>query len=117
MSLQPIIIIFAICGYVLNYWGQKNYLFHRCKRPVPGTRILYHTMVQFIYAGGLFYSMGSLFFMNLMTINMSEYSMSADMIANLIAIGVSVFSLFTPFSSLHNSLINRKAYTGNQLFS
>lgn len=65
MSLQPIIIVFAICGYIMNYWVQKYCLFHRCKRPVPGNRILYDTMVQFIYAGGLFYSLGSLSFINL----------------------------------------------------
>jgi hypothetical protein len=65
MSLQPIIIVFAMCGYIMNYWAQKYCLFHRCKRPVPGNRILYDTMVQFIYSGGLFYSLGSLSFINL----------------------------------------------------
>jgi hypothetical protein len=65
MSLQPIIIVFSIFGLLLNYWGQKFSLFHLCKRPVPGRKILYDTMVQFVYAGGLFYSLGSLTFINL----------------------------------------------------
>lgn len=101
MSLQPIIILFAICGYFLNYWAQKYCLFHRCKRPVPGTRILYDTMVQFIYAGGLFYSVGSLCFVNLIPEDVFKNKINAALIANLIAVGVSIFSLFIPFSFLY----------------
>ena len=64
MSLQPIIIAFSILGYLLNYFAQKYCLFHRCKRPVPETKILYKFMVQFVYAGGFFYAMGSFTIIN-----------------------------------------------------
>jgi hypothetical protein len=101
MSLQPIIIVFAIGGYALNYWACKYSLFERCKRPVPGTRILYDTMVQFIYAGGLFYSIGSLCFVNLIPEDVFDKKINSALIANMIAVGVSVFSLFIPFSFLY----------------
>ncbi len=64
MPLQPIVIVFSILGMTLNYYATKYSLLHHCKRPVPGTRILYDVMVQWLYAGGLFYSMGSLTFIN-----------------------------------------------------
>ncbi len=48
----------------MNHYATKYSLFHRCKRPIPGTKILYDVMVQFVYAGGLFYSFGSLAFIN-----------------------------------------------------
>jgi hypothetical protein len=66
MSLQPIIILFAIIGLILHFWASKYSLFNRCKRPVPGTKILYDTTVQFVYAGGLFYGLGSLIFINIL---------------------------------------------------
>jgi hypothetical protein len=65
MFLQPIIIVFSIFGLLLSYWAQKYSLFNLRNRPVPGRKILYDTMVQFVYAGGLFYSLGSLSFINL----------------------------------------------------
>jgi hypothetical protein len=101
MSLQPIIIVFAILGLFLNYWAQKYCLFNRCKRPVPGTRILYDTMVQFIYAGGLFYSLGSLTFINLIPEDIFKNKINPALAANLIAVGVSALSLFIPFSFLY----------------
>lgn len=66
MSLQPIIVCFAVLGYLIMYWAQKYTLFHKCRRPVPGTKILNDVLVQFIYAGPLFYSLGSLTFINLL---------------------------------------------------
>ncbi len=85
----------------MNYWAQKYCLFHRCKRPVPGTRILYDTMVQFVYAGGLFYSLGSLAFINLIPKDIFEKELNFALIANLIAVGISTISLFIPFSYIY----------------
>lgn len=118
MSLQPIIIIFAICGYVINFWVQKYCLFHRSKRPVPGTRILYDRMVQFVYAGGLFYSVGSLCFVNLIPENLFENKINQALFANLVALGVSVLIMLVPFSAVYNSMIRvRSAESEGQLFS
>jgi hypothetical protein len=58
-------------------------------------------MVQFIYAGGLFYSVGSLCFVNLIPEDVFDKKINAALIANLIAVGVSAFSLFIPFSFLY----------------
>jgi len=101
MSLQPVIIAFSILGLIINYWAVKYSLFHRCKRPVPGTKILYDTMVQFVYAGGLFYSLGSLSFTNLIPEDLFDNKLNFALIANLIAIGISALSLFIPFSYLY----------------
>lgn len=101
MSLQPIIIAFSIVAIGLNYFVQKYVLFHRSKRPVPGDKILYDTMVQFIYAGGLFYSLGSLTFINFIPKDIFQVPFNFALIANLIAIGISALSLFIPFSYLY----------------
>lgn len=101
MSLQPIIIAFSILGLIINYWAVKYSLFHRCKRPVPGSKILYDTMVQFVYAGGLFYSLGSLSFINLIPQDLFDNKLNFGLIANLIAIGISTIALFIPFSYLY----------------
>ena len=101
MSLQPVIIGFSILGLIFNYWTNKYSLFHRCKRPVPGTRILYDTMVQFVYSGGLFYSLGSLTFINFIPKDIFETELNYALIANLIAVGLSVLSIFIPFSYLY----------------
>ena len=45
MPLQSIVIVFSIAGLFLNYWAQKYCLFNRCKRPVPGKRVLYNVMM------------------------------------------------------------------------
>lgn len=110
MSLQPVIIAFTILGFLLNYWAIKYSLFHRCKRPVPGTRILYDTMVQFVYAGGLFYSLGSLSFINFIPKDIFAIELNFALIANLIAIGISALSLFIPFSYLYALVFDTKSY-------
>ena len=76
-------------------------------------------MVQFIYAGGLFYSIGSLCFVNLVPEDVFDNKINAALIANLIAVGVSVFSLFIPFSFLYELIFgdpNNKVEK-DQLFS
>ncbi len=107
MPLQPIIIAFSIVGYILNYWSQKYSLFHRCKRPVPGTKILYDTMVQFVYAGGLFYSLGSFLFINLLPNSVANTGLHFSLIGNLIAIGISALSLFIPYSYIYSTLFGK----------
>lgn len=101
MSLQPIIIVFAITGYFMNYCAQKYSLFHRCKRPVPGTTILYDTMVQYIYAGCLFYSFGSLTFINFIPDDLFEDKINSALVANIIAVGLSGLAMFIPYSYLY----------------
>lgn len=64
VSLQPIIAYFAIMGLGLMYWTQKNSLFNRMRRPIPGTDAVNLTMFQLIICGGLFYSLGSLTWSN-----------------------------------------------------
>jgi hypothetical protein len=102
MSLQPIIIGFAIVGLFLHYWASKYSLFRRCKRPVPGTKILYDTTVQFIYLGGLFYGLGSLIFINILPDNLIKQSNKSAFIANIAAIGLGGLTMLIPFSWIYN---------------
>lgn len=46
------------------YWAQKYSLFHRSKRPVPGTNLVNNAMYQLILFGGIVYSLGSLTWSN-----------------------------------------------------
>jgi hypothetical protein len=59
VSLQPVIPLFAMLGIGLMYWAQRYSLYNRCKRPTPGDNVVNTTMFQLIYAGPLFYSLGS----------------------------------------------------------
>lgn len=59
VSLQPIIVVFAIVGLVIMYWAQKYSILNRCKRPAPGLNSINTTMYQMIYLGPAFYSIGS----------------------------------------------------------
>ncbi len=108
MPLQPIVIVFSIAGLFLNYWAQKYCLFNRCKRPVPGTRVLYNVMMQFVYAGGLFYSFGSLTFINFIPKSLLFTELKFALIANIISIIIAGISLFIPYSYIFGKLFEKK---------
>lgn len=46
------------------YWAQRFSLYNRCKRPTPGNNVVNTAMFQLIYAGPLFYTLGSLCWSN-----------------------------------------------------
>jgi hypothetical protein len=108
MSLQPVIIAFSITGFLINYWAQKYCLFHRCKRPVPGTRTLYNVMVQFVYAGGLFYALGSLTFINFIPEDVLGTELKFALIANIITVSFAGISMFIPYSYIYARWLDTK---------
>jgi len=65
VSLQPVVVIFALLGYFLMYWIQKYCLFNRYRRPVPGTDFVNSAVYRMIMLGPLTYSLGSLTWSNL----------------------------------------------------
>lgn len=71
-------------------------------------RMLYDTMVQFVYTGGIFYSLGSLAFINLIPKDILNTELNFALIANLIAIGISALSLFIPFSYIYAMIFDSK---------
>ena len=89
------------------YWAQKYSLFHRCRRPVPGTKILNDVLVQFIYAGPLFYSLGSLVFINLLPQSLFSIELNQTLVANLIAIGISLLILLLPYSLIYQCITSK----------
>jgi hypothetical protein len=116
MSLQPIVIAFSMAGFFINYWAQKYSLFHRCKRPVPGTRILYNVMVQFVYAGGLFYSLGSLTFINFLPKDVLKTDLRFALVANILSVAFAGVSLFIPYSYIYETWLNAKEKTPDCLY-
>jgi hypothetical protein len=102
MSLQPIIIIFTLGGYLLMYWAQKYTLFNKFRRPFPGTDLINVAMGQLILLGGIVYALGSLcwtaFFPNSIP--------AAALIPNLIAIGLGVFLFIFPFNALFRCIFD-----------
>ena len=97
MSLQPIIIIFSLCGYLIMYWAQKYTLFNRMKRPVPGTDLINVAMGQLILLGGIMYALGSLCWCNFF-----PGAIPADgLIPNIIAIVFGVILFLFPFNALN----------------
>lgn len=96
MSLQPIIIIFTLGGYLLMYWAQKWTIFNRSKRPVPGTDLINVAMGQLILLGGIFYALGSLCWMNFFP----EALPAEALVPNLIALGFGILLFLFPFNAL-----------------
>jgi hypothetical protein len=64
VSLQPILPLFALFGYLIMYWTQKHSLFNRMRRPVPGTDLVNTAMYQLLFLGPMVYSFGSLTWSN-----------------------------------------------------
>jgi hypothetical protein len=64
VSLQPIIPIIALLGYLMMYWVEKYCLFNRYRRPVPGTDFINKAVYQLIFLGPLVYTLGSLTWAN-----------------------------------------------------
>lgn len=111
VSLQPIISMFAMCGMALMYWAQKYSLFHKMKRPVPGTDLINVAMFQIILFGGLMYSLGSLTWSNFMPGGIPTYAL----LPNLIAVGFSVLMLLMPYNTILASCMDDK-FSANQIF-
>lgn len=64
VSLQPIVSVICLLGFLLMYWVQKYCMFNRYKRPVPGTDLVNTAVYQMIFGGPLIYSLGSLTWSN-----------------------------------------------------
>ena len=64
VSLQPIVPVICLVGFLLMYWVQKYCMFSRYKRPVPGTDMVNKAVYQLIFAGPLISSLGSLTWSN-----------------------------------------------------
>lgn len=96
VSLQPIVAVIALIGYLLMYWVQKYCLFNRYKRPVPGTDFINKAVYQIIYMGPLIYSLGSLTWSNFSPNGIPPEAL----IPNLVSVGFSVILLVVPFQSI-----------------
>jgi hypothetical protein len=96
VSLQPIAPIFALFGYFLMYWAQKYSLFHRYKRPIPGTDFIHKAVYQIIYLGPLMYTLGALTWSNL---DPKGTPVNA-LIPNLVSLAFSLLILLVPFPTI-----------------
>lgn len=102
MSLQPIIILFSLFGYLLNYWAQKYTLFNRMKRPVPGTDLINVAMWQLILLGGVMYALGSLCWTNFF-----PGAIPSDaLIPNIIAVVIGVILFLFPFTAINRCMFS-----------
>lgn len=64
VSLQPIVSVIGLVGYLLMFWVEKYCMFYRYKRPVPGTDFVNKAVYQWIFLGPLIYALGSLTWSN-----------------------------------------------------
>jgi hypothetical protein len=76
------------------YWAQRFALLNHYKRPTPGNNIVNTTMYQLIYAGPLFYSLGSFCWANFLS------ELPSGKIPNIIAMILSIFILVIPFKQI-----------------
>lgn len=99
VSLQPIIPVITIIGIFLMYWIEKFTLLKRSRKPIPCNSLINNAMIQFLYAGPLFYSVGSLLWSNFLT----EYLHSGSL-PNIIAIIISLIILMIPYRKTASSI-------------
>lgn len=100
-SMQPVIILFGVLGLGCSYWAYKVMLFYYCKRPRPCHSELNQIMYQLIFAGPLFYSVGSFLF----TDYLSEKP-GANRAASIISIILSITILIVPYSFLRKYIVH-----------
>lgn len=58
-------------------------------------------MVQFVYAGGLFYSFGSLTFINFLPKDVLNTDLKFALVANILSVAFAGISLFIPYSYIY----------------
>lgn len=78
------------------YWAQKNSVFSRCSRPVPGTGLVNSAMFQLIYLCPLFFTLGSLSWSHFFP----EGAPKRSFIANIIALILSIIIFILPFETI-----------------
>lgn len=96
VSLQPIISVIAMLGYLMMYWVEKYSLFNRYRRPVPGMDFVNNAVYRMISFGPIVYTFGSLTWANFSPNGIPPEAI----IPNLIALGVSVILFCLPFNSI-----------------
>lgn len=95
VSLQPIIVVFAIAGLFFFFWTLKYHLFNRCKRPTPGYTSINTAMYQLIFLGPMFYTLGSFCW--------SHFFQDEDKIAptpNIVALIISAVIFVLPYKKV-----------------
>jgi len=96
VSLQPIISVIALLGFVMMYWVQKYCMFYRYKRPVPGTDFVNRAVYQIIFMGPLVYSLGSLTWSNFDPSGIPKEAL----LPNLIAVVFSAVLVLVPMNTI-----------------
>ncbi len=96
VSLQPIISVIALIGYLLMYWIEKYSLFNRYRRPVPGMDFVNNAVFKMVSLGPIVYTFGSLTWANFSPNGIPPEAI----IPNLVAMAVSVVLFAIPFNSI-----------------
>jgi hypothetical protein len=92
VSLQPILPLFAVLGFIWMFWAQKYSIFYRMKRPFPGTDMVNTAMHQLIYLGPLVFTLGNLTWSNFL-----GNGPNAALIPNIISLGLSLVIAVFPY--------------------
>ena len=96
VSLQPIISVIALLGFLMMYWVQKYCMFYRYRRPVPGTDFVNRAVYQIIFLGPLIYSLGSLTWSNFDPEGIPKEAL----LPNLIAVLFSALLVLVPMNTI-----------------
>ena len=104
VSLQPIVCMFAVFGYLLMFWAQKWALFNRMRRPIPGNDLINTALAQLVFLGPIIYSLGSLTWVNFFPEGTPKYAL----LPNLIALGISLLMWILPLSLIFSCCLKEK---------
>jgi hypothetical protein len=96
VSLQPIIVVFALMAYLMMYWIERNALYSRCQRPVPGPDVITSKLYQLIFFGGVAFALGNLTW----SWFLPDQSFRNALVPNLISLGISLVIFIFPYEKL-----------------
>jgi hypothetical protein len=119
VSLQPIVSVFALLGYLIMYWSEKYCLFNRYKRPVPGSDFVNKSVYQLIFLGPLIYSFGSLTWANFDPNGIPPEAIVPNLLAVLFSVLVIILPMNTfieGFCTNENTVVKLTNYDNDRMF-
>lgn len=102
ITMQPLIVFFAIIGLTLSFYSSRYILYKRCKRPVPGDNLISARKFSFICLGPFVFSVGNFLWLVWSAGNEDAFTPS------LLAIIVSVIAFIIPYTEISRKIKRSK---------
>lgn len=100
--VHPFVVVFALIGFSLMYWAQKNAILTRSRRPAPGSAVLNEMMGQLVGFAPCVLSIGQLIWFNIIREDYHNFSEGTSA-SHWASLGFSLAFFFLPFNAIFNA--------------